>query len=270
MWVLAADLDGITHFIISGGLGADGEGIADGFTTTIMVGGNNYNLFVKRVRNQPGAIGSDPSVNHLIIIPENTAVTHNFATDTDDDQHQITGLAQTTRLYYLLFASENSGLIDSTTMVSIANSFIATIQTPSGTFIQTAGLPSGSSFPEGTTTNTFLVTDKAGNTTTCSFDVTVNCVQITWTGAVSSDWEDAANWSSATVPTINDDVVIPDAPNDPVITNGQLCTAKSIAIKTSGHLTIQSGGQLNVAMSNFTIELLSQMEIQLGAFLNIN
>jgi len=39
---------------------------------------------------------------------------------------------------------------------------------------QTAGLASGSSFPVGTTTNTFEVTDACGNTATCSFDVTVN------------------------------------------------------------------------------------------------
>lgn len=39
--------------------------------------------------------------------------------------------------------------------------------------VQTAGLPSGSVFPIGTTTNTFEITDVSGNTTTCSFDVTV-------------------------------------------------------------------------------------------------
>ncbi|MFC2083414.1 leucine-rich repeat domain-containing protein, partial [Candidatus Bipolaricaulota bacterium] len=38
---------------------------------------------------------------------------------------------------------------------------------------QTAGLSSGSLFPVGTTTNTFLVTDGEGLTATCSFDVTV-------------------------------------------------------------------------------------------------
>ncbi|MEM6685919.1 MAG: HYR domain-containing protein, partial [Bacteroidota bacterium] len=38
---------------------------------------------------------------------------------------------------------------------------------------QTAGLPSGSDFPSGTTTNTFEATDTAGNTITCSFDVNV-------------------------------------------------------------------------------------------------
>jgi subtilisin-like proprotein convertase family protein len=39
---------------------------------------------------------------------------------------------------------------------------------------QIAGLASGSTFPVGTTTNTYRVTDVAGNTATCSFNVTVN------------------------------------------------------------------------------------------------
>jgi len=38
---------------------------------------------------------------------------------------------------------------------------------------QTAGLPSGSVFPVGVTTNTFTATDESGNTSTCSFTVTV-------------------------------------------------------------------------------------------------
>src|SRR5690606_26088196 len=38
---------------------------------------------------------------------------------------------------------------------------------------QIAGLPSGSVFPVGTTTNTFETTDPSGNISTCSFDVTV-------------------------------------------------------------------------------------------------
>jgi len=41
---------------------------------------------------------------------------------------------------------------------------------------QTAGLPSGSEFPVGTTTNTFVVTDVSGNTASCEFDVIVNGV----------------------------------------------------------------------------------------------
>jgi len=51
---------------------------------------------------------------------------------------------------------------------------IASDNCPGVTYIQTAGLSSGSDFPVGTTTNTFVVTDAAGNTGTCSFDVIVS------------------------------------------------------------------------------------------------
>ena len=44
---------------------------------------------------------------------------------------------------------------------------------PSNDLVQTAGLPSGSAFPTGITTNTFVVTDAVGNVDSCSFDVTV-------------------------------------------------------------------------------------------------
>ncbi|MGD1848490.1 MAG: HYR domain-containing protein, partial [Salibacteraceae bacterium] len=42
---------------------------------------------------------------------------------------------------------------------------------------QIGGLASGATFPVGTTTNTFVVTDSAGNSDTCSFDVTINDVE---------------------------------------------------------------------------------------------
>ncbi|MFK8038031.1 MAG: HYR domain-containing protein [Crocinitomicaceae bacterium] len=45
---------------------------------------------------------------------------------------------------------------------------------PGSTTAQTAGLPSGSIFPIGTTTNTFTVTDASGSTATCSFDVVIS------------------------------------------------------------------------------------------------
>jgi gliding motility-associated-like protein len=44
----------------------------------------------------------------------------------------------------------------------------------SSTITQIAGLPSGSIFPQGITTNTFIATDLAGLTDTCSFTITVN------------------------------------------------------------------------------------------------
>jgi hypothetical protein len=41
------------------------------------------------------------------------------------------------------------------------------------TTVQTSGLPSGSVFPVGTTTNTFVVTDASLNSATCSFNVLI-------------------------------------------------------------------------------------------------
>ena len=48
------------------------------------------------------------------------------------------------------------------------------LASPAVTVTQTAGLPSGSLYPIGTTTNCFEAEDAAGNTSSCCFDVTVN------------------------------------------------------------------------------------------------
>ena len=50
---------------------------------------------------------------------------------------------------------------------------VGTDNCPGSTTTQTAGLASGSTFPLGTTTNTWLVTDASGNTATCQQMVTV-------------------------------------------------------------------------------------------------
>ncbi|MBK9689496.1 MAG: HYR domain-containing protein [Saprospiraceae bacterium] len=66
---------------------------------------------------------------------------------------------------------------------------------------QTAGLTSGSMFPLGVTTNTFVVTDGAGNTAQCSFTVTVidnEDPQITCHANSSVDTD--ANWRVNYIP----------------------------------------------------------------------
>jgi fibronectin-binding autotransporter adhesin len=61
---------------------------------------------------------------------------------------------------------------------------------------------------------------------------------VSWTGAVSSDWQVAGNWSTGTVPTFGTDVVIPSGtPNAPVLTT-------NAAIND---LTIQPGATLGLA-----------------------
>ena len=169
MWMLAADLDGVTEFNIEGNNGADGDGIVNGFTSTLTVGDDSYSIFVKRVFEP-----EDPSINHLIIIPENPGATQNYSLDTNSDEHQVTGLNGTSRLYYLLYASADGGFIDDATTESIAEQFLVNIAVEELIFTQTEGLTSGSEFPAGTTTNTFEISDSAGNIGSCSFTITVN------------------------------------------------------------------------------------------------
>ena len=62
---------------------------------------------------------------------------------------------------------------------------VGTDNCPGATTVQTAGLASGATFPVGTTTNTFRVTDAAGLTVTCSFKVTVALTSIIGLDSVS-------------------------------------------------------------------------------------
>lgn len=71
------------------------------------------------------------------------------------------------------------------------------------TIQQTAGLASGNVFPIGTTVNTFVVTDAAGNTDSCSFAVTVTDVEAPYFTNVPSNFS-ACNPVFWTAPTPND------------------------------------------------------------------
>ncbi len=102
------------------------------------------------------------------------------------------------------------------------------VSAPSGTLI--VDLPGAS--PAGGNGPTFTTTSGA---------VTVNwpaAPPFTWTGAVSTNWGTAGNWSGGAVPTNADDVIIPSGPaNQPVVSTS--CSAKS--------LTVNAGATLNLA-----------------------
>ena len=69
---------------------------------------------------------------------------------------------------------------------------------------------------------------------------------MTWTGTVSTDWNNACNWSPNGIPTATNSVSIPNVANDPVIMNGITANAFRIDIGNNASLTINSGGELNV------------------------
>jgi hypothetical protein len=67
--------------------------------------------------------------------------------------------------------SVNPGVCNATVSFSTP---VGTDNCTGATTTQTSGLPSGANFPRGNVLNTFRVTDASGNSTTCSFTVTVN------------------------------------------------------------------------------------------------
>ncbi len=69
-----------------------------------------------------------------------------------------------------VMTSNDAGMCSAVVSYSVSSSD----NCPGQTVTQTAGLPSGSAFPVGTTTNSFVVTDASGNQDSCSFTVTVN------------------------------------------------------------------------------------------------
>jgi subtilisin family serine protease len=122
LFVLAADINGINFFEISGDLGADGSGDVDGSILQSVINGRTYYGFVKRVYN-----AYDPSVNHLIIIPENSAASHQFSTNTNNDYHQVYNLSESDRIYYLLYAGTDGYYIDDDATLNIMNTFISSL-----------------------------------------------------------------------------------------------------------------------------------------------
>ncbi|SFQ31775.1 DUF4394 domain-containing protein [Hymenobacter arizonensis] len=70
---------------------------------------------------------------------------------------------------------------------------------------------------------------------------------LTWTGAVSTDWGTAGNWSPAQVPTAADNVTIPDVANDPVVSNAQ--QANGVTLASGATLTTANGGTLTLSGS---------------------
>jgi len=73
----------------------------------------------------------------------------------------------------------------------------------------------------------------------------VIAVGLTWTGAVSTDWGTAGNWSPAQVPTATDNVTILDVANDPVVSGTQ--AANALALASGATLTLADASVLNVS-----------------------
>ncbi len=100
--------------------------------------------------------------------------------------------------------------------------FVAPVGTdncPEATTVQTAGLATGSLFPVGTTTNTFVVTDAVGRTATCSFTVTVADIELPTITCATPDASYPANNGVCTY-------TVPGTALDPTFADN--CTGESV------------------------------------------
>ena len=80
-------------------------------------------------------------------------------------------------------------------------------------------------------------------------DYTINIKggTLTWTGTVSSDWNNSGNWDGGIVPNANYDVVIPDAstvPNNPYISSTTIATCANLTLESNAQLSCD--GELNL------------------------
>ena len=108
-------------------------------------------------------IGTDSVIYVATDASGNTAVCAFTVTVTDDEDPSITCPGDST---LNVTAGMCSAVVNYTAPIVSDNCQIDTT-------IQISGLSSGSAFPAGTTTNTFVVTDSSGNSDTCSFAITV-------------------------------------------------------------------------------------------------
>lgn len=103
--------------------------------------------------------------------------------------------------------------------------------------------------PTTTTTYTAEVTyTLCGGTTLKVTDQTTVTVSgsKTWTGATSTNWNVATNWSPSGVPVATDRVVIANVANKPVISGGTNALACSITVQAGAQLTVNAANNITV------------------------
>jgi uncharacterized repeat protein (TIGR01451 family) len=96
---------------------------------------------------------------------------------------------------------------------------------------------------------TLTVTDKYGNSASCTTTVTVSLgtSKGTWAGRVSSNWSDCKNWSGGLIPDITTDVTVPVVSTGfyPVISSST-ASARNITINPNAYITVNGSGVLQI------------------------
>ncbi len=129
---------------------------------------------------------------------------------------------------------------------NLASQPVTRTGTTGGTYSSTTGLTidaaTGAITPNtsnpGTYTVTYTIVPAGGCdtfTTTTSLTIVSDLI---WTGNISTDWNNAGNWSCAYIPDLTTNVTIPNVPRKPILSSGAIGAANNIVINTGSSLTI--------------------------------
>lgn len=102
LFVMVADSTSVSEFSITGDVGSDEDSINGGEIAEVIPG---WTLFYKTNYGDT----SDPSINHLILIPGSPAgITHEFEDDNGDDydDHAVIGIEDRSRIIYALVSTQ--------------------------------------------------------------------------------------------------------------------------------------------------------------------
>ncbi|GAA5146085.1 hypothetical protein GCM10023213_38620 [Prosthecobacter algae] len=123
VFFMAADLDGLQRFHITGSLGSsygNEQRSLHGSVIHREAKGVRFTGFFKQVF---GLLQS--SVNHLIITEERPGLTRNYPDNATYDNHEITGLSGRSRVYYLLFSTPSgTGMLPASALDQLMKTFV--------------------------------------------------------------------------------------------------------------------------------------------------
>lgn len=145
LFILAADIDNMEYFRISGTLGCYNNGKVDTSTIDMIQKGKKYRGYIKRVYDY-----TTPSVNHLIIVENpDDSIVHGYNTYSGSDLHEINNISNITRIYYLLWAGDNGRHYSDTEVKKIMQSFLVSSD-PQGwiSYSRTSGTVVSSGFEQ--------------------------------------------------------------------------------------------------------------------------
>ncbi len=95
---------------------------------------------------------------------------------------------------------------------------------------------------------------------------------LTWTGAVSTDWSNACNWSPNGVPTATNQIIITNVTNKPTVGSSLTAVAKEIILRVGSTLTNNGtlivGGVTDSTGSTITNNICGKILVRSGNYVN--